>query len=364
MTPSSSSCPAGARAERSAPLLAIRGVCAAGVVAALVFAGSPAAAFKWKECPQPPVPLNGSKVGGTQGPFIHPGHELRIILNQREIAATGGGFSIAPDGNTVEVSFRSLFGEPVVLAPRTATAVSSAVLAFPFPDPAAEIGRDLAGPVEVRVRSGDRQAAWIAADDLVALPPVNDVTELVAGAGGVEAVRAALSARGDVWIPVRFDSGPGMSMPGCEGNFVMKTPIYVSGAATQGAIFRGRDPLQRIRRIRGYIGDMTINDADFYGLYFPEHIRPVHMAGMLGVSICRMNDAADLVLRLQGARAWARSKRSPMRDAVAGSAPLSLQLRAAAKVPARIDRSGQPIDTFGNVCEPAAPNAAGKGSPR
>ncbi|HZR82538.1 MAG TPA: hypothetical protein VFD92_15695 [Candidatus Binatia bacterium] len=327
------------------------------VTLALVAWCAPAHAFKWHECPAPPVPLNPSTIGATQSPFIHPGHELRIVLNAAEVARTGG-FSLDPDGNTIDVTVRSLFGAAVMLPSRTATAVSDDVLGFAFPDADAEIGRDVAGPVEVRVRAGDHLIAWIESKDLIALPPANDVTSLLLGEDPVQSVKAALSVRGDLWIPIRFLGDPGMSMPGCEGNFVLKSPVLVAGAETVGAITRGRDPMSRVRRLDGYIGDMVINGTDFYGLYFPEKIRPLHLAGTLGACVCRMNDASDLVLRMRGSRAWARSPHSPLRAAIADAAPVVLRLRGASPVPGRWTATGDPLDTFGNACETLPPNAS------
>lgn len=318
-------------------------------VSCLLFAGT-AYAFKWHECPAPPVPLNPSLLGATQSPFIHPGHELRIVLNAAELASTGG-FSLDPEGNSIEITFVSLYGEPVTLAPRTASAVSGGVLSFPFPDSAAEVGRVLAGPVAIRVSRGDRTVAQISPDHLVGLPPANEITGMVIGGDPVEFVQAALSARGDVWIPLHFEGEPGMPMPGCEGNFLLKAPMYVGGAETQRVIKRGVDPLHRVRRVQGYLADTVINGTNFYGLYFPEKIRLLHVAGTRGVSLCRMNDTTDIVLRMRGSRSWARGRRSPMRQAVNGSEPLVLRLRTALPNPGRAAVFGQGPDSFGNVCE-------------
>jgi hypothetical protein len=331
-------------------------VCSLTALTAVLLLADVAYGFKWHECPTPPVPLNPSRLGATQAPFIHPGHELRIVLNAAQIAASGG-FSLEPDGNRVEITFASLFGEPVVLAPRRVTAVSAGVLEIGFPDTAAEVGRGLAGPVGVRVAAGDRLVAEIASKDLVALPPANDVTEMLLGSGAPQVVLAALSARGDLWLPVRFSGEPMEGMPGCEGNFVLPTPVTVGAATTQDVLTRGTDPLRRLRRVQGYLGDMVINGTDFYGMYYREKITLLHLAGTLGVSICRLNDAADLVLRVKGSRAWARSRRSPMRQAIEGSRPLVLRLRAGDLVPARTTRDG-PLDSFGNACTPLPDEAA------
>lgn len=336
---------------------ALRRAGALALSLAALLAGDAALAFKWHDCPSPPVPLNPSRLGATQSPFIHPGHELRIFLNAAQVAASGG-FSLEPDGNAVDVTYQSLFGEPVALARRHAIAVGPSVLSLTFPDAAAEIGRDLAGPVEVIVHVGDRLVARIDARDLVGLPPARDVGDLLLGEGRVARVAATLSSRGDLWIPARFEGGPGMEMPGCDGNFIMPEPISIAGATTRGVLPNGIDPLDRIRTMQGYLGDMTINGTSFYGLLYPEKIRLVHLPGTLGVSVCRKNDASDLVLRMRGSRAWARSRRSPLRAAIADSAPLEIQLRGAAPVPARSDARGGTYDSFGNACVQAPSRAA------
>ena len=96
------------------------------VLAALALAASarPAAAAKWHDCPGNPDPVYVSSLGASNAPFAHPGHDLRVTLNESQVNASGG-FSTEPDGNRVEVEIRSLFGAPVALAPRLATRATS-----------------------------------------------------------------------------------------------------------------------------------------------------------------------------------------------------------------------------------------------
>src|SRR2546428_12461309 len=114
----------------------------AAAVVMLAFA-SEARAFKWSSCPAPPLPIYPPDIGATNTPFIHPGHELTIVLNRAQVAATGG-FGLSPDANTVSILFPSIFGPPVHLDARSATATSRSSLTFAFPDSEAEIGRTAA----------------------------------------------------------------------------------------------------------------------------------------------------------------------------------------------------------------------------
>jgi hypothetical protein len=328
-------------------------------VGAVLLLAHPASAFKWHSCPVPPVPVYPSTVGATTAPFIHPGHALTIVLNQEEAAFTGG-FSLVPDGNTVNIVFRSLFGAPLALAPRTASATTSAALTFVFPDTARELGKLLAGPVEIQVFAGAQRVALIAAADLVALPPANDVTGLVENLSE-QVVLATLSADGDVWIPARFRGDP-MEMPGCEGSFIMPVPVFVSGADIVGDKPTAFSPLDRIRGVLGYLGDMVINDTNFYGMLFPQPIRMQQVGGTVGVSLCRLNDAVDLVLRVLGDPSWVQSKVSPFSIAAADSSAIPLRLEPAPYIPGLDAIAATPgnrssgfvtllqRDSFGNDC--------------
>jgi hypothetical protein len=291
--------------------------------------------------------------GAASSPFIHPGHELTIVLNAEEAAASGG-FRTDPGGNEIAITFRSLFGDPIALPPLRAEALSEQALRFSFPDTRESMGRLLAGPVEIAVRSGDRVTAVIAASDLVALPPSNDITALLQGEETAMPALAAVGADGDVWVPARFGGEP-MPMPGCEGNFVMPEPVEVAGAAVLGGALFPLEPLGRLRRLYGYIGDMEINGVSFYGMLYPQLIRPVHVFGTLGVSVCRLNDASDLVIRVQGNRFWANSAVSPFRSVLRDSQPLPLRLFRAPLLPAAEtglwpSPSFPPTDSFGNEC--------------
>lgn len=334
------------------------GVACIALVAAIVLGSVPhAGAYKWRECPAPPVPVHPSVLGATNAPFAHPGHELSILLNEAEVAASGG-FSTAAGGNEISIQFVSLFGDPIALPTRAQAAVSPAVLTFDFPDAVAEVGRTLAGPVQIRVSRAGRRVAEIAAKDFIGLPAAVDVTPLILGEDSEGIVHAALGADGDLWIPSYFSGEPMGGMPGCDGDdFIVPVALEIGGAVVVGTVEFPFDPTTRVRKVRGYLGDMVINGTDFYGFAYPEPIRLEQIGGTLGVSICRLNDADDLVLRFHGDSGWARPS-SPFRLVARDSAALALRLRRAPGVPrsdvaaARAADRAAPgrQDSFGHQC--------------
>ncbi len=326
------------------------------VLGSLLGVAREAWAIKWRDCPAVPVPLYRSTLGATSSPFVHPGHALRISLNEAQTAASGG-FSLEPDGNEVEIVFASLFGEPVPLAPRRATATTPDLLEITFPDAAAEVGRVLAGPVAIRVRRGDVTVAEIAANDLVGLPPATDLTGFVLGEGSRVVIPAALGASGDLWIPVAFHGDP-MAMPGCPGNYIQPVPILVGGALLAEDRGGRRDPLRQRRRMSFFLGDVVINDASFYGVEYMKRLPTMHVAGTTGLSICRMNDSIDVVLRLHGGKAWARSKRSPFAPLVRDASPVRIELRAMRALPGKARWLEWRGDTLGHACTITPPHSA------
>jgi len=115
---------------------------------AIVLTAMPARAAKWRHCPSE-LGWYPTHIGALSAPFIHPGRELGIFLTNRE-QRDSGGFSTDPGGNTIQVTFVSLWGEAISLPPFTAAAVSPTTLYFTFPDTRAVVGRPLAGPVAVQ----------------------------------------------------------------------------------------------------------------------------------------------------------------------------------------------------------------------
>src|SRR5207244_13168145 len=146
-------------------------------IVVLLVAAAPGHAAKWRHCPDQ-LGYYPSHIGAVGAPFIHPGRELAIFLSGPEQRSTGG-FSTALDGNTVHVTFASLFGSPIELPPFTAAAVSPATLYFTFPDTSTIPGGPLAGPVAVTVTTGARITADLLGRHQVQLPPSNADGELV-----------------------------------------------------------------------------------------------------------------------------------------------------------------------------------------
>jgi hypothetical protein len=323
--------------------------------AGLSFAGVlPAAAYKWSSCPPPLPPLNPSEIGATTSPFAHPGREISIVLNQDEVDAHGG-FRTDDDGNDIAVRFASLFGDSIELTPRNLPAVSSSVLTFSFPDARAETGRTLAGPVEITVSVGGNRVAHILPADFIGLPAAVDFDSTSAGDAILE---AALGPDGDLWIPVHFLGKPMGGMPGCDGeDFIMPMPLEIGGALLVGDVALPLEATVRIRRMSGYLGDISLNGTSYYGLLYPEPIKLRQVGDTLGVSVCRLNDADDLVLRVQGNQSWTRAD-SPLRLVARDSSALALTVHKSPSVPKSAtgtlrtssDTAPGRIDSFGNQC--------------
>jgi len=196
------------------------------LAAALLASATATRAAKWRRCPDQ-LGYHPSRIGAVSSEFVHPGHELGIFLTDREIADTGG-FSTAADGNVVQITFESLFGTPKALPDMTATAVSPNTLYFRFPDSRQLLGRVLAGPVLIVVRTGERLTSEILPRHLVALPPASDVAALVGGASQQGAL-ATMDSRGNVWIPIQFSAYGTMQKPmmSCPGTFTPKRAFGV-----------------------------------------------------------------------------------------------------------------------------------------
>jgi hypothetical protein len=90
---------------------------------------------------------------------------------------------------------------------------------------------------------------------------------------------------------------------------------------------------------------------------FQNRIRLVHVASTLGVSICQLNDALDIVLRVTGDQSWTRSAMSPLDSLLSGFEPVPLALDAQRACPS--EANGPPagsVDSFDNECSPVVYN--------
>jgi hypothetical protein len=319
-------------------------------VALLAGTGPAARAAKWESCPAPPFPVYPSVLGATNSPFVHPGHDLTIVLNEDEAAASGG-FSTEPGGNEVHVRFLSPLGTPVQSEVILADA-SETSLTFAFPIVARD-GESLVGPVEVLVLVAGQTVAHIGAEDLVAIPPTNEISAIMFGTEEERIVFGAIGADGDLWVPVRFNAEP-MEKVTCPGDFIVPVSFEVGAALIDGEWGTQREPLRQIRGVSGYLGDVQVRDYSLYGSLFQNDIRLVHVGNTLGVTICQLNDALDIVLRVRGERSWVRSRRSPFDPFVRQCRPVPLLLEPARRHPERSKAGSAPshVDSFANECSP------------
>jgi hypothetical protein len=328
------------------------------VAAAILGYTASAWAAKWHECPSPLGRTYTSRTGAVNAPFVHPGHEIGIVLSDTEKLTTGG-FSTEPEGNTVRIEFASLFGDRITLPDLRVAAVSPATLYFTFPDTRTIVGRALAGPVEVHIMNGEDMVAHVLPRTLLALPPPLDVAGLMSGSDQQDAL-GTMDARGAIWIPIQF-SGFGktdMEMPGCPSDF---TPL---GAFAMGVQVRANGPdggstsyppFRGLRRAEVYLGDFLIHGGNAYGSRLRNRLRLLRMPRGFGVGICGVNDAIDLVLRVRGRRRWARPG-SRFDQWVADSSPLPITLSNASAEPELSGRlEATRFDAFGSQCEFAAP---------
>jgi hypothetical protein len=327
------------------------------VIVGLIPLASPASAAKWSRgCPTAARRLYPAAVGATTAPFAHPGHEIGIVLSAPEIE-NSGGFSTDTDGNRIEIVFASIFGSYVPLPFFTAAAVSVSTLYFDFPDAEALIGRPLAGPVEVRVFRGDQLVAHIdPSSRFVALPRANDVEAIITRQVSSSQTRTALGAldqRGYVWVPIQFRGFGTTSgtMPHCPAEFIPLSAFAV-GVDVRG---NGRDvsafpPLRDVRSANLYLGDFEVDDGNAYGTRLPRPLRLLRVPGGFGVSLCAINDAADVVLRLRGRQQWT-ARTSGFDRWVNDSAPLPIaigDMTADVGVTPLLQRVQ--FDTFGTQC--------------
>lgn len=326
---------------------AARLLAALALVAAVPSTGS---AIKWANgCPDSRPAL--IRAGGrmlTSSPFVHPGHEIGLFLEQTE--AERRGFSVEPDGNTIEILFRPLGGEPIALPPFRATAVSSSALYFDFPDTRSVLGRVVAGPMVITVRSAGTIRR---ARRPVALPPANDVLTMLEHGIDATAFGAVDPAR-RLWVPLEFSGlGPGMPMPTCPVELTRKTAFAVRMVPTLVDVddVLPHASFTNLRKAKVYFGDFLLNGVNVYGEDTSSSldVRELNRAAI----ICGMNDALSLVLmvRLNESAFGPRSRVLPL---VKDGSPLPIELANVSGEPAIANQlSTVTRDSFGNQC--AAP---------
>jgi len=318
----------------------------------LLAGSTPVGAAKWTHgCPSAPIRLTPSVLGATTSPFIDPGHEIGIVLSSSELR-TKGGFSALNDGNIITVTFASLFGGPIVLPSFTAAALSAGTLYFTFPDTRVVLGRALAGPVEIRVVTRGRVSALISPRTLVALPPANDVSELV-NEGSSRAALATMDSRGQLWIPLSFSRmhPMPMPMPNCPDDavFTPRNAFAVGVEVRAGMDHPTYPPLRAVRKGDVFLGDFQGNGGNVYGARV-RRMPLLRISRGFGVAVCAVNDAANIVLKLRGRRRWAEPG-SGFSSWMVSSQPLAITL---ADVTSQFDVSkdldGLQFDSFGTSC--------------
>ncbi len=335
------------------PRLSVR--CAPTLVALVAGAMllAPAAdssAAKWHECPAPPLRTYLQRRGAVTSPFVHPGHEIGIVLSEAQTLASGG-FSTAPDGNTVSIEFVSLFGNRIALDPITVAAVSPSTLYFDFPDTRQILGRVLAGPVQVRVVTDGKITAEIDPRRFVALPPAANVAQIVAGYD--QDAMAALDARGALWIPIEFSGyGPAeIPMPNCPSMYIPLSAFAVAvDVRANGGGTDAIPPLRAARHADVYLGDFIVFGENAYG-HRQSRVSFFRMPRGFGLGICAINDAVDLVLRVSGRSRWARPG-SQFAQWVTDSHPLRITLRdVSVEEDIKMELGTIHFDSFGNSCD-------------
>jgi hypothetical protein len=318
-------------------------------LALLTLGAEPATAAKWVTgCPKGGERfINAGRGAFTRAYFVHIGHELTYRLKDSAVL-NEGGFSTEPDGNTVEITFMPVEGDPIPLPPFTVTAVSPTTLSFPFPDPTPLVGRLVVGPMQLVVRRGD--TVVVHAKRPIVLPPMNDVQQLVS-AGSEAEVLGAVDRSGRLWIPLTFGGyGPGEPMPECPAEM---TPIV---AFTTELSFRKGDgqfvphaSIANLRSTRLYLGDFVLFGENLYGRKISGALDVNHFGGA-NLTVCSLNDTLELVLMMR-LRESAFNPQSEVLRIVRDGSPLTLKLRNAsadAEIAPLLPQVTQ--DSFRNGC--------------
>lgn len=273
-------------------------------VVALVMAlaiADPAAAAKWAGgCPRVRQKLwaVGRGTGGTAYAisrlFEHVGHDVTFYLRDTDVARSGG-FSTDPGGNTVQVTFTPLFGDPIPLPPIAVTGTTHSTLTFTVPDSRASIGRLLVGYAEIAVSRGN--VPLFVADRQLILPPMNDVHALTTAGASVE-VLAALDKGARVWLPLDFNGfgQNGDPLPECPTTLTPVTAFAVDFSLKKG----DEQALPyvnfgQLKKNRLFLGDYLLFGLDMYGNKLQTKLDVSPSAGK-EVVLCGKNDALQLVL--------------------------------------------------------------------
>jgi hypothetical protein len=106
------------------------------------------------------------------------------------------------------------------------------------------------------------------------------------------------------------------------------------------------------------MGDLVVNGYNFYGMELFERIELMHVSGTTGISLCQLNDAENVVIRVHGNMGWLQAV-SPVLNAARDSNPVPLRMIGTKPIPGNGGPAGSPqSDSFGSPCStrPAGPN--------
>jgi hypothetical protein len=300
---------------------------------ALALAILPAAlapAAKWVDgCPK--VKAHMWRVGTSLGGgapyagsrlFEHVGHELTFSLRETDVARYGG-FSTDPDGNTLEVTFTPILGDPIALPPVSATASSPSTLTVVVPDSRPILGRLLVGPARMVVKRGSQP--MFVADRQVILPPMNDVRELVNDGYEVE-VLGALDKGARLWIPLSFHGfGVGESPPECP---TVLTPV--TAFAVEFSLKKGDDQafpyisFGNLKKNRLFFGDYLLFGDNLYGNKLLTRL-DVSPEAQKSIIMCTRNDALELIVMV-GLQNPALGDKSELLPIVSQGSPVNVKI--------------------------------------
>ncbi len=142
-------------------------------------------------------------------------------------------------------------------------------------------------------------------------------------------------------------------MPTCPATltpvmaFTMGITVRAQPSATPGAP-ASYPPFRTLRKVDVFLGNFLINGTNLYGARFSS-IPVLRVPRGVGIRICALNDAVDLVLHMPGYRRWAQPW-SPFAAWMAGSAPLDIALQNLAVSEPTVHVPPSAVDAFGQDC--------------